>query len=362
MLEQVKCEVCGKMVTFIQIHLKEKHPHMSIEDYIVAYPVAPLFSEEAGKMLDAKIKEWESNPVEEYSIKKLFGIAGYGSKATVLGRLRRTINVPEIDEAYSFRKALLGIVLYSLDTPNQPVLLIGPTGSGKTSVFEQACARLNKETTRINLDGDVTRADFVGQWVLNGQNSMEFNYGPLPTAMKEGRVLIIDEIDAGAPPVTMVLQAVLEGKPLTLLETGETLRPHKDFRICATANTNGQGDESGMYFGTQPQNYAMLDRFKLVDMVDYPTAAEEHRILELKTGMQDDDKLRTKLIEVANMIRKAHKKGECACTMSTRNVVNIAEKLVVFGDIKVAYKAAFLNKLSTGDLDFCNEAIQRVWG
>lgn len=361
-MEKIKCEICGKEVLFIETHLQADHKDVTVEQYVAEYPDSLLFSDSMGELLAAKKAEWEANPVIQYSIKETFGFPSFGKVKEVSGRKAKTAGVPEIDPDYSFRKSLLGVVLFSIENGNEPILLIGPTGSGKTSVFEQVCARLNKPVTRVNLDGDVTRSDFVGQWVLNGENSMSFNYGPLPTAMKEGRVLIIDEIDAGAPPVTMVLQAVLEGKPLTLLETGETIYPHKDFRICATANTNGQGDDSGMYFGTQPQNYAMLDRFKLVDKVDYPSVKEEETILLKKLGMDDTDGIRGKLIEVANIIRKAHKKGECACTMSTRNLVNIAQKMVAFGSIEVAYKVSYLNKLSTDDLDFCNEIVQRVWG
>lgn len=358
----IKCEICGAEICFVELHLKESHPEMSVEKYKKQFPEAPLFSDDAKAMLDERLKEWEGNPVRQYSIESLFGFEGFGKTKQVSGRTRKTEFVPEVDEFYSFRKELLSTVLYALERSNEPLLLIGPTGSGKTSVVEQACARLLKPVTRVNLDGDITRSDFVGQWVLNGKNTMTFNYGPLPVAMREGRVLIVDEIDAGAAPVVMVLQAVLEGKPLVILETGETIKPHPEFRICATANTNGQGDESGMYFGTQPQNYAMFDRFKLVDKVDYPTNQEEHGILHKKLGMEDVDLVRTKLIEVATLIRQAHVKGECSCTMSTRNVINIAEKMIAFGSPSVAYKVGFLNKLGGDDLDFCNEIIQRVWG
>jgi cobaltochelatase CobS len=356
------CQICEKNVNFIYTHLEESHPETSIEEYVKTYPKAPLMDETHARLVEEKLKQWANKEKRFFDIKSVFEIKPFGSTDQVWGWDKPCIDTPPIESGYSFRRDLLAVILFAVENFNEPALLIGPTGSGKTSVIEQVAARLNRTVTRINLDGDVTRSDLVGQWVLSGENVMTYHYGPLAKAMQSGDIMIIDEIDAGAAPVVMVVQAVLEGKPLMLLETGETIHPHPDFRLFATANTNGQGDESGMYHGTQPQNYALMDRFKLVSIVDYPKKAEEHKILEKRLGMNDDDGLRSKLIEVANLIRKSHVKGDCVCTMSTRNIINIAEKMLVFGDIKMAYSVSFLNKLNIDDRDFCNEIIQRIWG
>lgn len=358
--QTIACRLCGAQTHFMELHLEKHHPGVSMSQYRAEHPDAPEYSEAAWAMLIERKKKYDANEPRKFSVRDTFGFCGIDNVAEVSGFSRPTEFVPPLEENYAFREGVLYSVLYALEKRNQPLLLIGPTGSGKTSVVEQVCARLNRPVTRVNLDGDVTRSDFVGQWVLNGEQRMDFRYGPLPTAMREGHVLIVDEIDAGAAPVVMVLQAVLEGKPLVIMETGETVKPHPDFRICATANTNGQGDESGMYYGTQPQNYAMFDRFKIIDRVDYPTASEEGRILK-KAGVENAE-TRGKLIDVAKLIREAHVKGECSCTMSTRNVVNIAEKLAAFGEHRRAYELSFLNRLNSDDLAFCGEIVQRVWG
>jgi len=357
---KIKCEICNAETHFMELHIKE-HDGWSLERYVAEYPNAPIFSEVANRLLQEKVEQWAGNSKVSFSIAESFNIKPFPGIKEVWGWKRPTASVPEAMH-YHFRREILASVLFALQNQGEPILLIGPTGSGKTSIFEQAAARLNRPVTRINLDGDITRSDLVGQWILNGDNQMQFHYGPLPKAMKEGHILIVDEIDAGAAPVVMVLQAVLEGKPLSLLETSEIIKPHADFRLMATANTNGQGDDTGLYAGTQPQNYALFDRFTMVEKVDYALPAEELQIVVRQTGITDDGGIITKLIKVASMIRSAHKAGDTVCTMSTRNVVNIARKLQVFGDIKRAYLTAYLNKLNGDDLDKCNEFIQRVWG
>ena len=295
------------------------------------------------------------------AIKNVFGLKGRGRLTLVTRFLERDPAVPAADPHYLFRPDLTLPVLQALERPNEPIFLMGPTGAGKTTLIEQVCARLNRPVTRINLDGDLTRADFIGQWVLQEDRTMRFSYGPLPRALRAGHVLVVDEIDAASASVLMLLQAPLEGRALTILETGEVVAPHPDFRFCATANTGGEGDESGMYHGTQPQNYALFDRFTTFLKVGYPLPEEELAILGLALGDRLEDEDLERLVRTAGLIRKTHEEGDCFAVMSTRTVLNVARKLDELGDWRAAYELAFLNRLNRDDLATRGELIQKVW-
>ena len=89
---------------------------------------------------------------------------------------------------------------------------------------------------------------------------MAYKYGPLPLAMRYGGILLINEADLLSPEVAVGLNGVLDGAPLCLPENGgEVISPHEMFRIACTANTNGGGDDTGLYQGTVRQNLALLE-------------------------------------------------------------------------------------------------------
>ncbi len=81
-----------------------------------------------------------------------------------------------------------------------------------------------------------------------------FEPGLLALAMKNGWVYLADEYDFAFPQILGVYQPVLEGEPLIIKEATPDWRritPHKRFAFIGTGNTNGSGDETGLYQGTQ---------------------------------------------------------------------------------------------------------------
>jgi len=355
---KIKCMECGHEAHFLQPHLEEDC--IGVEAYVQRHPDHPLMSGSAQAKVEELRVRTRGNERKTFSIKSNFGLDLGSNIKDVVGYANPFAETPKIDPDYVFRKDLLAYVLYAFTNPEERMLLTGPTGSGKTSVIEQTAARLNMPLTRMNADGDMTRGDLVGEWKIKG-DSMYFMYGVLPSAMKKGHIFIVDEWDAAPPHVNMVLQAVLEGKPLMITETAEAIYPHDDFRIFATANTVGQGDSTGLYNGTNHQNFATLDRFSMVELVDYADASVELGILTKKLKIDDKQALK-KMIDVATKIRSAFKNDEIRVTMSTRTIVNIGKKILEFGDVARAYKIAFLNKLNQDDKVFISEIIQRVWG
>ena len=140
--------------------------------------------------------------------------------------------------------------------------VLGENGSGKTTLIKQHAARPNYPTFEVTGHGRLEFADLCGHISLQ-KGSMVYEYGPLPLAMLlYGGILLINEADLLSPEVAVGLNGVLDGAPLCLPENGgEVISPHEMFRITCTANTNGGGDDTGLYQGAVRQNLALLDRY-----------------------------------------------------------------------------------------------------
>ena len=90
--------------------------------------------------------------------------------------------------------------LRTLRAEGVPSLLSGPPGTGKTSLVEAAFPDL----ITVAGDGDTTVGDFVGEYTQRPDGTYEFIYGPLIRAMREGRVLFIDDATLISPAVLAV--------------------------------------------------------------------------------------------------------------------------------------------------------------
>ena len=182
-------------------------------------------------------------------------------------------DVPAIDETYHFREDLVDSLAYSITT-NERVWLHGHTGTGKSSLVDQVAARLGYPVVRVNFDGEISRMDLIGREVLrqeDGTTVSTFVDGIIPNAMQRPCILLLDEIDFVRTEVSYVLQRLLEtnGELVITEDGGRRVKADPMFRIVATANTQGHGNETGHYPGARTQSAAFLDRFTVWGEVKY---------------------------------------------------------------------------------------------
>nr|NGX27790.1 Aerobic cobaltochelatase subunit CobS [Chlamydiota bacterium] len=188
----------------------------------------------------------------------------------------------------------------------------------------------------------------------------KFRYGILPTAMNEGHILVLEELDAAEPAILFTLQGVMEDDGvLTLTENaGEIIKAHPKFRIVATANTLGPGDETGLYTGTHVLNAAHLDRWTAVFNMGYLQQDREQALL-LKKAPSLTKRTANAFVKLANAVRKAADQEQVFCTFSTRRLLALARKSVSLGSITLALEITVLNKLAKNDRQVVYEIAQR---
>lgn len=210
--------------------------------------------------------------------------------------------VPPANPAWYNRKEMSILLHWMHMTPQRPIALTGAKGCGKTSLITEACHRANRKMIRVNGHRDMTAQDLIGVWNLQQDKTLVWQDGPVPAAMRSGAVLLIDEFDRIPSGSLSVLQAVLEGAPLTIPETGEVIYPEKGFAIAACCNS--VGTTSNGYTATFTVDEATLDRFEIVMRITFPSAGEIKQIIALHVPEISNDDL-NKVVEYHMMLTKA---------------------------------------------------------
>lgn len=246
-------------------------------------------------------------------------------------------NVPEIDPDHKFDLATMKPLLWALAT-GKNAYLHGHSGTGKTTDVHQVAARLGWPIFRVNMDSEMSRVDLIGRETLrqeNGTTVSQFVEGVLPTAMQMGAIFEADEVDFGRSDVMYAFQSMLEeGGTLRLTEDGgRIVKPHPLFRVVATANTKGQGDETGCYQGARVQSAAFLDRFTVWIEKEYLKPKIEAKVIKAKVP-DCGDKAISQLIKIAGEMRKAFVNGEIMTTVSPRGLITAAAMFTTLGDTK----------------------------
>ena len=304
---------------------------------------------------DTEMKNLDSEKI--FGFKSNFSISKFANSSSL---------VPAIEENYFFDMQTTQAILAGF-TYNKKTIVTGLHGSGKSTHIEQIAARLNWPCIRINLDGQISRYDLLGRDVIKTENNQQvtvFEEGLLVKAVRNPIALILDEYDAAKPDVMFVLQRLLEqeGK-LTLLEKNEVITPHPYFRVFATCNTLGNGDEYGIYHGTSFINQGQIDRWNQIIKLDY--LAENFEIELLCKKFAGNKKINKKLIKnivsLANFIRDAFKQEELSYVMSVRTIINFIENYIIYDSLNYAFKVSFYNRCNIEEQKIIAELFQKIF-
>jgi len=395
MNEKITCQICGAKIHAVSAHLREDHPSVSLDEYRAQYPDAPLLSKVAEERLIKAQAEKAAAADTSAKTEMATGAAVVASLAERRGYVHQPLHevfefgevdaamssihkkpimitvvtdhnghedlVPEVDENHIFDIALVKTALMGIEL-KVPTYLWGHAGTGKTSTLRQICARTQRPFLRVQHTLNTEESHIVGQWTAKA-GTTSFELGPLAVAMKYGLVYCADEYDMAMPSVLAVYQPVLEGQPLVIKEAdhdNRVVRPHENFRFVATGNTNGTGDETGLYQGTMIQNAANYERFGVVEEVKYMPEKQEISVLMSQAKIKNAEA--TRLVKFANDCRQSYATGKIGLPISPRALINAANMGVRRGDFKVGIQLSYANRLSRVDKATVEGLAQRIFG
>lgn len=246
--------------------------------------------------------------------------------------------------------------LEELIDPETPIniYLSGETGLGKSTAVMRICQELGLPVVRVSLSFTTDVDDLVGGLRLEGGDT-EVEFGPVIQAMQMGAVLLLDEVDAANPRILMELQAVMELNGYLHKKANQVIYPAPGFRVIATGNSKGMGDETGEFIGVTPLNKAFRDRFATyVDFI-YPNEKEMKRILTSRVPGLDDDAYEG-LSMWYGQILSAKEGGVNTDVVSPRRMIEVAKMFKVFRVTDIEHEDV-KNKVLTYSLNFFEERL-----
>ena len=225
----------------------------------------------------------------------------------------------------------------------EPALLVGETGCGKTSVCQLLALLRGQKLRILNCHQHTETGDFLGGFrptrpsaLANADDAdaeegadkktaapFAWEDGPLIKAMRDGDILLVDELSLAEDSVLERLNSVLEpGRTLTLPEKGgsevEELVAHPNFLLLATMNPGGD-------FGKKELSPALRNRFTEIWVGSTGDAAEMEQICERRIPEPELKPFAGHLAKFWEFYRGVSGRGAARAALGVRDLVAWAQ-------------------------------------
>ena len=180
-----------------------------------------------------------------------------------------------------------------------PVMLNGPTGSGKTRLVEHMAWKLKRPLYTVACHDDLSANDLTGRYIIKG-DEVEWIDGPLLMAVNNGGISYLDEIVEARKDVTVVIHPLTDHRRyLPVEKRGKIFHAPKDFMLVISYNPNYQSVLKELKPSTK-------QRFVSINL-GWPKEELETQIVHQEAGVDEDTAGR--LVKSANRIRNLVHQG-----------------------------------------------------
>jgi nitric oxide reductase NorQ protein len=160
-----------------------------------------------------------------------------------------------------------------------PVMLKGPTGSGKTRFVEHMAWRLERPLITVACHEDLSATDLVGRFLLEGEETV-WHDGPLTRAVRNGAICYLDEVvEARKDTIVIIHPLTDDRRRLPIEKRGTVLDAPDDFMLVVSYNPGYQSILKDLKQSTR-------QRFVSIEF-DYPPPEMEAEIVAREGGVDE---------------------------------------------------------------------------
>ena len=130
-----------------------------------------------------------------------------------------------------------------------PIMIVGKAGAGKTFAINELSKYMGCQRSIVKIHlGEQTDAKLLIGTYTSGEKpgTFEWRSGVLTTAVKEGRWVLIEDIDKAPTEVLSILLSLLEKRELTIPSRGETIKAANGFQLISTVRINNDDDKKAL--------------------------------------------------------------------------------------------------------------------
>lgn len=216
-----------------------------------------------------------------------------------------------------------------------PVMLKGPTGTGKSRFVEYMAWKLDVPLITVACHEETSATDLIGRFIIKGSETVWMD-GPLTTTVKKGGIIYLDEIAEARPDVIVAIHSLTDfRRRLFIDKLGTEIPAAEDFMLVASYNPGYQRGFKELKPSTRQRFISLC--------FEYPKPATEEEIIIQETKV--DAESAVKLVKLAGKIRNLTELG-LAESVSTRLLVD-AGKLIKTGlPPRLSAEVAVVNPLT----------------
>ncbi len=201
-----------------------------------------------------------------------------------------------------------------------PILLKGPTGTGKTRFVEYMAWKLGQPLTvvkskaKAEADGqqngavplvtvacheDMTASDLIGRYLLD-VNGTRWIDGPLTRAVKAGGICYLDEVVEARKDTTVIIHPLTDHRRiLTIDKLGQVVEAAPGFLLVVSYNPGYQNAMKDLKHSTR-QRFVALE-------FDFPAGEREAKVIAHEAGVTES--VAAQLAKLGEKIRNLRDHG-----------------------------------------------------